>query len=166
MAIYASRNTSTGLTFEQKAMLDRKDGINISKKNFCSFFEKHFHIEPAKTRKIPNGILSWRFEPDEAYYFPNENRLVIYEKKTQGCNGSVDTKLTSCGWWYAEYKRLCDAVNITEVSYIFILDEWFRDPTEKPLAASNKDRYASTLAFIRATPGCDYFFWGDEELAS
>lgn len=163
---HASRNTTTGLTFEQKAMLDRKDGINISKKGFLPFFREHFHIEPAKTRNTPNGILSWSFEPDEAYYFPERNELIIYEKKHQETNGTVDLKLASCAWWYNEYKRLCDAVGIDNLSYIFILDEWFRDPTPKPKATSNKERYASMLEHIRNTPGCNYFFWGDDEIAT
>ena len=32
MATHASRDTTTGLTFEQQTMITRKDGINISKK--------------------------------------------------------------------------------------------------------------------------------------
>lgn len=148
MAIHASRNTLTGLTFEQKAALDRKDGVNISKKKFCSFFKTTFNIDPL-------DYLAWKFEPDEAYYFPERKELIIYEKKTQHCSGSADMKLPACGWWYQEYQKLCNAVGIFHLSYIFILDEWFKNT-----------RYKSILEFIKATPGCDYFFWGDETIAN
>lgn len=37
---HASRDTSTGLKFEEQIQIDRKDGINISKKHFCKFFER------------------------------------------------------------------------------------------------------------------------------
>lgn len=136
---HASRDTSTGLKFEEQIRIDRKDGINISKKRFCTFFkEKGIDVL---------DYLSWRFEPDEAYYLPKTNEVVIYEKKFQQTSGSVDEKLGACIWKIQEYRALCEAANINNVSYIYCFCSWFK----------NK-RYEKLLKFIRNTDGCDYFF--------
>lgn len=139
-----SRDTTTGLKFEKRAMVNRTDGLNWSKRSFCSKFKEYFKIDP-------NNYLSWSFQPDEAYYLPETNELIIYEKKTQNMGGSADNKLPACGWWYSEYKRLADAAGISKVSYIFILDDWFK-----------QDRYKTMLEVIKNTPGCDYVFWSTE----
>lgn len=136
---HASRDTSTGLKFEEQIRLDRKDGINISKKQFCKFFE-------SKGINVLN-YLSWRFEPDEAYYLPSTNEVVIYEKKFQQTSGSVDEKLGACAWKIQEYRALCEAANINTVSYIYCFCSWFKN-----------ERYKKLLNFIRNTDGCDYFF--------
>lgn len=136
---HASRDTSTGLRFEEKIRIDRKDGINISKKRFCTFFkEKGIDVL---------DYLSWCFEPDEAYYLPKTNEIVIYEKKFQQTSGSVDEKLGACAWKIQEYRALCEAASISNVSYIYCFCSWFK----------NK-RYEKLLKFIRNTNGCDYFF--------
>lgn len=139
-----NRDTTSGIKFEKAAMLNRTDGLNWSKGSFCSSFKKYFNIDPI-------NYLSWRFQPDEAYYFPKTNELIIYEKKTQHVSGSADNKLPACGWWYSEYKRLADAAGISKVSYIFILDDWFK-----------QDRYKTMLKVIENTPGCSYVFWSTE----
>ena len=137
---HASRNTSTGLTFEQEAKDLCKSGINISKGKFCKFF-------------IDKGInvldyLSWKFQPDEAYFIPNSNEIIIYEKKTQNTSGSADEKLGACAWKISEYKDLCNAAGINNVSYIYCFSNWFK-----------QDRYKKLLRYIRNTENCDYFFW-------
>lgn len=168
---HASRNTSTGLTFEAQAKFVFKEGIKINKSNFAEFFLKQFNIYVL-------DYLSWDFLPDDAYYVPKTNSLIIYEKKTQHVSGTADGKLTGCGWWYSEYKRLADAAGIEHVSYIFILDEWFRSETigvqvrRKKFSStgkifiSNKERYKTILQYIRNIPGCNYFFWGDGEIVT
>ena len=137
---HASRDTTTGLLFEQYTNRLQKEGINISKKKFCSFLE---------SKGIDNVLnhLSWRFEPDEAYYLPNTNEIIIYEKKTQHTAGSADEKLGSCGWKITEYKDACAAIGINKVSYIYCFSSWFRQP-----------RYTKLLKYIRSIDGCDYFF--------
>jgi len=143
---HASRDTTTGLAFERQARIARTDGIDISKKKFCSWVKKH--------GITPTDYLSWEFEPDEAYFIPNTNEIIIYEKKRQGTKGSCDEKLGACAWKILEYKALCTAMGIKNVSYIYIFNDWFKN-----------ERYSKLLKFIRNTDGCDYFFWEDSEVA-
>ena len=139
MATHASRNTSTGLTFEQQVQMNRKDGEDISKTKLKSFFSKR-NINPL-------DYLSWMFQPDEAYYLKDTNEIVIYEKKFQQTPGSADEKLGACAWKISEYKTLCKAAGIDKVSYIYIFNDWFK-----------QSRYAKLLQYIRSTDGCDYIF--------
>ena len=137
---HASRNTTTGLTFEAQAVIARKDGENLSKRKLISW---------CKERGItPTDYLSWNFQPDEAYYLKDTNEIIIYEKKAQHCNGSADEKLGNCAWKIGEYKNLFHACGIDKVSYIFIFNDWFRQP-----------RYEKLLKYIKSVPDCDYFFW-------
>ena len=141
-----SRDTTTGLKFEKRAMVNRTDGLNWSKRSFCSKFKEYFKIDP-------NNYLSWSFQPDEAYYLPETNELIIYEKKTQNMGGSADNKLPACGWWYSEYKRLADAAGISKVSYIFILD--FATFVTGSLSRSNESKalfYVSVFSWALPTP--------------
>ncbi len=64
MATHASRDTSTGLTFEQQAVIHRKDGVDISKTKLKKFLTEHGVKEPTK-------YLSWMFSP---------MRLIIFLK--------------------------------------------------------------------------------------
>ena len=114
MATHASRDTSTGLTFEQQVSAHRKDGIDISKTKLKKFLTE-------KGVKNPTEYLSWMFQPDEAYYIPETNEVVIYEKKFQQTSGSADEKLGACAWKIQEYKRCFEAAGINKVSYIYIL---------------------------------------------
>lgn len=138
MATHASRNTTTGLDFEKMAVIHRKDGVNISKKELKKFLQK-------RGLKDPTQYLSWMFEPDEAYYIPSTNEVVIYEKKYQHVSGSADEKLAACQWKIQEYKDCFAAVGIPTVSYIYIFSKWFSKP-----------RYRKLLNFIRSVEGCDY----------
>lgn len=139
MATHASRNTTTGLEFEKRCALDRKDGVNISKTKLRPWAKEH-------------GVdvldhLSWSFLPDEAYFLEDTNEVVIYEKKFQQTAGSADEKLGNCAWKISEYRSLFSAMGIENVSYIFIFNDWFK-----------QDRYKKLLAYIKSVPGCDYFF--------
>ena len=138
---HASRNTTTGLNFETQAIIARKDGINISKGKLKSWCKEH------GVSKITD-YLSWNFQPDEAYFLPNTNEIIIYEKKSQTCNGSADEKLGNCAWKIKEYKDLFSACGVSKVSYIFIFNNWFK-----------QDRYKKLLKYIKTVPDCDYFFW-------
>lgn len=135
---HASRNTTTGLTFEQQAVINRKDGINISKTRLKTFLRE-------RGMQDPTEYLSWMFQPDEAYYLPETNEVVIYEKKFQHTSGSADEKLPNCDWKIKEYKACFAAVGIPTVSYIYLLCDWFIQP-----------RYSKILNYIRSVEGCDY----------
>lgn len=140
MATHASRNTTTGLDFENYISMSRKDGINISKTKLKSFLKE-------KGMNDPTLYLSWMFQPDEAYYLPESNEIVIYEKKFQQTSGSADEKLGACAWKIQEYKNCFSAIGISKVSYIYIFCDWFKQP-----------RYEKLLAYIRSIDGCDYIF--------
>ena len=140
MATHASRNTSTGLTFENYIQLSRTDGLNISKTKLKSFLKE-------KGLNDPTQYLSWMFQPDEAYYLPDSNEIVIYEKKYQQTSGSADEKLGACAWKIKEYKECFNSIGITKVSYIYIFCDWFK-----------QKRYEKLLNYIRSIDGCDYIF--------
>lgn len=136
---HASRDTTTGLKFEEIVKINREDGINISKTRLKHFVQKH-GINPL-------DYLSWMFQPDEAYYLPETNEVIIYEKKYQKTSGSADEKLGACAWKISEYKKLFKAIGINTVSYVYIFNDWFKQP-----------RYEKLLNYIRSVPGCDYIF--------
>lgn len=139
---HASRDTTTGLTFETQATIARTDGENLSKTKLQAWCKK-------KGVNILD-YLSWTFQPDEAYYLRDTNEVIIYEKKSQHCNGSADEKLGNCAWKVGEYKNLFHACGVDKVSYIFIFNDWFQQP-----------RYEKLLKYIKSVPDCDYFFWGN-----
>ena len=134
-------NTQTGLDFEKQAVIARKDGIDLSKTKLKSWVKKEKGINIT-------DYLSWAFQPDEAYFLPKTNEVIIYEKKCQNTTGSVDEKLGNCAWKISEYKALFKACNIDKVSYIYIFNNWFK-----------QDRYKKLLKYIKSVEGCDYFFW-------
>ena len=143
MATHASRNTSTGLIFEQQVTVHRQDGVNISKTKLRTFLKKRGVANPTQ-------YLSWMFQPDEAYYIPETNEVIIYEKKFQQKSGSVDEKLGACAWKIQEYKECFKAAGIDNVSYVYIFCDWFKQP-----------RYEKLLKYIRSIDGCDYIFASD-----
>ena len=140
MATHASRDTTTGLTFEQQFKIIRQDGINLSKRKLKTWCKKEKNINIS-------DYLSWEFQPDEAYYLPETNEVIIYEKKFQSTPGSADEKLGNCAWKIKEYKDLFSACGINKVSYIYIFNDWFKQP-----------RYAKLLKYIKSVDGCDYMF--------
>ena len=140
MATNASRNTTTGLTFEQQVSAHRADGVDISKTKLKKFLKEHGVEDPTK-------YLSWMFQPDEAYYIPETNEVVIYEKKFQQTSGSADEKLGNCAWKIHEYKECFAAAGINRVSYTYIFCDWFK-----------QSRYEKLLKYIRSVDNCDYMF--------
>ena len=136
---HASRNTTTGLLFEDKIRVE-SIGQDISKKGLCKFLKD-------KGLKNITDHLSWNFEPDEAYFLPETNEVIIYEKKFQQTSGSVDEKLPACVWKIQEYKNAFAAIGINKVSYVYILCDWFK-----------QKRYEKILKYIRNAEDCDYRF--------
>ena len=140
MAVHASRDTTTGLAFEQQVQIHREDGLDISKTKLKTFLKDKGVTDPTE-------YLSWMFQPDEAYYLADTNEVVIYEKKFQHVSGSADEKLGACAWKIQEYRDCFKAAGIDKVSYIFIFCDWFK-----------QSRYEKLLKYIRSVDGCDYMF--------
>lgn len=71
--------------------------------------------------------------------------MFILEIKTQHTVGSVDEKLQTYDYKKKQYQKLLFQLNM-EVEYIYILDEWFRQP-----------KYKDVLDYVISV-GCQYYF--------
>jgi hypothetical protein len=151
-------NTRTGLVFEGKVDLatfiksqphysmkdhevyfDNKLVARIFKKNsFYSIFLKELNIDWEK-------YISRKLLPDDSIFVLTNNKLYIIECKHQHGEGSVDEKLQTCDFKKKQYKKLMAPANI-DVEYIYLLDDWFRNP-----------KYKDVLDYIQSV-GCDYYF--------
>lgn len=90
-------------------------------------------------------FISKRLFPDEALYVIINNTLFIIEMKFQKVAGSVDEKLQTCDFKKKQYRKLMAPLNI-EVEYIYILNDWFKNPA-----------YKDTLDYVISV-GCQYYF--------
>lgn len=159
MATHASRDTTTGKKFEEKIHIGG-EGIDLSGENLRKYFEKHFphllfslsYVNSRKKdrEKFLNGaevVVSRALKPDEAYFNPELLTLDVYEKKTQNGDGSVDEKLQTCAFKIVEYRKIAKYLGVPpkNVTYTYILDEWFKNP-----------KYKDALEFVKMTDGCDY----------
>lgn len=159
---HASRNTTTGLRFEEQVHIGGK-GIDLSQKKILAYFKEHYpnilyslsYIKTSSRDKklYENGapyILTKALLPDEAYFDPEERTLKIYEKKTQNGSGSADEKLQTCGFKIAQYRKIAKYLNVPpeNVYYTYILDKWF-DPKKD-------SKYKDALEYIKSVEGCDY----------
>ena len=141
MATHASRDTATGAIFETKVHMEQ-NGIDITKHNLYRFL---------KDKGINwQNIISKKLLPDEAYFDEINNRVIIYEKKFQQTAGSADEKPQTCAFKIMQYRRLFATLGITDVSYIYIFNNWFTKP-----------EYRDMLNYIRAVEGCNYIIIED-----
>lgn len=151
-------NTRTGLVFEGKTDLSTflgnqphysvvgnevfYDGDKVAevykKFAFYNVFLKKLNVDWTK-------YISKRLLPDDSIFVLLNNVLFIIECKHQEVAGSVDEKLQTCDFKKKQYKKLMSSANI-DVEYIYLLDEWFRDP-----------KYKDVLDYIHSV-GCDYYF--------
>ena len=151
-------NTKTGLVFEGKVDLatflsrqphysikghdvyfDNEKVARVFKKNdFYSIFLKELNIDWTK-------CISKKLLPDDSIFVLLNNTLFIIECKHQQVAGSVYEKLQTCDFKKKQYKKLMAPANI-DVQYIYLLDEWFKNP-----------RYKDVLDYIQSV-GCDYYF--------
>ncbi len=138
MATHASRDTTTGLLFEEKVQMEAV-GENISKHALYRFL--------ANRGVKWDDIISKKLLPDEAYFDETNNRVIIYEKKYQQTEGSADEKPQTCAFKIYEYRKLFAAMGVTDVSYIYIFNDWFQKP-----------QYKDMLEYIKSVDGCDYIF--------
>lgn len=151
-------NTRTGLVFEGKTdvssflaqqphykVLNHQVYFNgekvaevYKKYDFYNIFLKSLGIDWTKH-------ISKRLLPDDSIFVLSNNTLFIIECKHQEVAGSVDEKLQTCDFKKKQYKKLMSSANI-DVEYIYLLDNWFRDP-----------KYKDVLDYIHSV-NCDYYF--------
>lgn len=132
-------NTTTGAIFEERTVGKNTNGIAVHKHDLYHLLEK---------RKINYlDYISKKLLPDECYLDEANDELRIYEKKTQNTGGSVDEKIQTCGFKISQFKKIAKALNIHNVTYTYILDNWFKDK-----------KYKDALDYINSIPGCSYYF--------
>ncbi|MDP3052892.1 MAG: hypothetical protein Q8N22_03000 [bacterium] len=150
-------NTITGLNFEKErdilAILKKAKDYSV-KGNVIYYQGKEVARSYRKQGlyKFLTGegvdwrkLISKRLLPDEALYVIANNTLFIIEMKFQKVAGSVDEKLQTCDFKKKQYRKLMAPLNI-EVEYIYILNDWFKNPS-----------YKDTLDYVISV-GCQYYF--------
>ena len=135
---HASRNTTTGLKFEERACINGT-GINLTKEKLYIYL---------KSKGIRwQDIISRQIKPDEAYFNPETKELKIYEKKYQQTAGSADEKLQTCAFKILQYEKIGNAIGAKKVTYTYVLSNWFKTSI-----------YKDVLDYIKTVPNCDYIF--------
>lgn len=138
---HASRNTMTGLDFENAARIScPSNAIDLTKNKLYSYL-KDSGIDWRK-------YISRKLLPDNAFLFKADKEVVIYEKKFQQCNGSADEKPQTCAFKIMQYRKLFSALGIEKVSYIYVFNDWFENAM-----------YRDMLDYIKSVDGCDYIFY-------
>ena len=150
-------NTITGLNFEkERDILDilkkAKDYsvkghvIYYRGKEVARSYRKQGLYKLLAEKKVDwRKLVSKRLFPDEALYVVVNNTLFIIEMKFQKVAGSVDEKLQTCDFKKKQYRKLMAPLNI-DVEYIYILNDWFKNPA-----------YKDTLDYVISV-GCQYYF--------
>lgn len=134
-----SRDTTTGLVFENKVSGTNKNGINVTKNSLYRYM---------KSKGLDwEDYISRRILPDEAYLDYDADELRIYEKKFQHTNGSADEKPQTCGFKILQFNKLAHALGVSKATYTYILSDWFKQPM-----------YKDMLDYIKSVDGCDYYF--------
>ena len=137
MSTNATRNTTTGLIFEEKVSGINKNGINVTKNSLYRYMKsKGLNWE---------DYISRRILPDEAYLDYDADELRIYEKKFQQTSGSADEKPQTCGFKLHQFKKIGKAIGAEKVTYTYLLSSWFAKP-----------EYKDMLDYIKSIEGCDY----------
>lgn len=135
---HASRDTTTGLRFEEKIHI-KSSGIDLTKHNLYKYL---------KNNGIDwGGILSKKLLPDEAYFDTVSKTLYVYEKKFQQTPGSADEKPQTCAFKIWQFQKIGRAIGAETVKYTYIFNDWFKKP-----------EYRDMLDYIRSVPNCDYMF--------
>lgn len=150
-------NTRTGLVFEGKVDLAtflskqprykiENDIVYYEEQKVARIFKKHGFYKFLKEIEIDwKKYISKQLLPDDSIYVIINNTLYIIECKHQQVAGSVDEKLQTCDFKKKEYQKLLAPANI-KVQYMYLLDNWFRDP-----------KYKDVLDYIISV-GCQYYF--------
>lgn len=150
-------NTRTGLIYEgkvyfatfiakQKKYTVKDCDVLYLGECVAHIFKKYAFYTFLETRGIDwRQHLSKQLLPDNAIYVIVNNTMFILEIKTQHTVGSVDEKVQTYDYKKKQYKKLLFQLNM-EVEYIYILDEWFRQP-----------KYKDVLDYVISV-GCQYYF--------
>lgn len=150
-------NTRTGLVFEGKVdlatFLNKQPGYKVEDntvfykdEKVARIFKKHAFYKFLEEIEIDwTKIISKRLFPDDSIYVIINNTMFIIECKHQQTEGSVDEKLQTCDFKKKQYQKLLAPANI-EVQYMYLLDNWFRNP-----------KYKDVLDYIISV-GCQYYF--------
>ena len=150
-------NTKTGLVFEGKVdlstFLEQQKGYTISEdkvlfngETVARVFKKHGFYKFLNEYGINwKDYISKQLLPDDSIYVIINNTMHIIECKFQQVPGSVDEKLQTCDFKKKQYQKLLSQANI-EVEYIYLLSNWFRDPS-----------YKDVLDYILSVR-CKYYF--------
>lgn len=150
-------NTITGLIYEGKVdlttFLSQQSGYRVNghdvyykEEIVAHVFKKHSFYRFLASQGVDwKKIISKQLLPDNAIYVIVNNTVFIIEVKHQEVAGSVDEKLQTCDFKKKQYQKLLAQLNM-EVEYIYVLDDWFRDP-----------RYKDVLDYIISV-GCQYYF--------
>ena len=150
-------NTRTGLVFEGKVdlatFLSKQPRYKIlngivyyDNEKVARIFKKHAIYKFLEEIEIDwHKYISKQLLPDDSIYVIINNTLYIIECKHQQVAGSVDEKLQTCDFKKKEYQKLMAPANI-KVQYMYLLDNWFRDP-----------KYKDVLDYIISV-GCQYYF--------
>ena len=150
-------NTVTGLIYEGKvdlsAFLMKQKGYEVKKHDvfYNGTCVAHVYKQHAFYSFLESEGIDWKKHiskkilPDNALYVIVNNTMFIIEVKHQEVNGSVDEKLQTCDFKKKQYTRLLSELNY-EVEYIYILDDWFKQP-----------KYKDVLDYIISV-NCKYYF--------
>jgi len=150
-------NTITGLNFEKERDILEilKKAKDYSVRNSIIYYQGkaivHSYRKQGLYKLLTEKGIDWRkfvskrLFPDEALYVIVNNTLFIIEMKFQKVAGSVDEKLQTCDFKKKQYHKLMAPLNI-EVEYIYILNDWFKNPS-----------YKDTLDYVISV-GCKYYF--------
>lgn len=150
-------NTITGLNFEKERDILEilKKAKDYSVKNSIVYYRgeevaRSYRKQGLYKLLAEKGVdwqkfISKRLFPDEALYVIVNNTLFIIEMKFQKVAGSVDEKLQTCDFKRKQYRKLMAPLNI-EIEYIYILNDWFKNPS-----------YKDTLDYVISV-GCKYYF--------
>lgn len=158
-----TRNTQTGLIFEQKVSLVEawkqlpgyrlelyKDlpGLGIFFKNKYVghiFIKNEFHLYLKRLNIDIAQVLSKKLIPDTVIFEPLRRIFYIVEMKFQSVAGSVDEKLQTCDYKRKQYLRILEGRDL-RVEFVYLLSDWFK-----------KDEYRDVLTYIYNV-GCSYKF--------
>jgi len=151
-------NTKTGLYYEGKVdfLTFIKNQKNYSvDRNIISYkgeevarsFKKNGLYKYLEKMSINyKDFISRKLLPDDVIFVIVNNTFFILEIKFQEVEGSTDEKLQTCDFKIKQYRKLLSRLNV-EVKYIYILNDWFKQP-----------RYKDVLDYIISINGCYYYF--------
>jgi hypothetical protein len=151
-------NTKTGLAFEgkvdfltfikkQKNYTVKGNEIFYKGESVAFSFKKHGLYKFLEEKGIDyKKFISKRLLPDDAIFVIVNNTMFILEIKFQEVYGSTDEKLQTCDFKIKQYRKLFSTLNV-EVEYIYILNDWYKNPG-----------YKDVLDYIISIKGCSYYF--------